>query len=280
MFKSANVLSLTCSAVLLVMTITACTMKKEEEPKPEPEPKPTEYLLQTISEKDLYVDSFVYKNDLITERWLLLPDGFKRTYKYTYDSNGKVIAGETSDTQGDFHNMDSIVWNGAKATQYTRSWFPVRNAWVATDTTVYTVDAMGKMTKFAYADTVLFLGVERVYKYTEFTYNNNNNVTQSHYRRYSSTDPVSNSFQTMEYGSYDNPLALYLSKNPLLAERVANLYGNYILSYHNVTKLTWDDEVYMTAATTPAQGTNNIGILSRNRGGYINDYKYSYIIKP
>lgn len=280
MFKSANALSLACSAVLLVMTFTACTTKSEEEPKPEPEPKETEYLLQTILEgKYMSVDSFVYNNDLITERWSIAKDGFTRTFKYTYDNNGKVITGEISDNRNDYHSKDSLAWNGTKVTKYTRSWLPLRNEWVPTDTLIYTVDAGGKLIKFAYADTVLLFS-HRTYRYTEFTFNNNNNVSQSHYSGYSDDSPVYNSYQTMEYGSYDSPLAPYLAKNPLLAEVVANLYGNYILSYHNVTKLTWDDEVYLTATTVPAEGTNNIGILSRNRGGYIDDYKYSYIKKP
>jgi len=281
MFKSAKALTRASLVALLVVTFTACTTKSEEVPEPEPEPKKTEYLLQTISVKDKSrLDSFVYKNDRITEKWSFdRKYGFTLIDKYTYDNEGRVIRGDFS-REGEPEYIDSLAWNATKATKYRKMWVANRNAWVPTDTLIYTIDAGGKLIKFAYADTILLFS-NRAYRYTEFTFNSSNNVSQSHYSGYSENNPVYNSYQTMEYGSYDSPLAPYLSKNPLLADRMANIYGNYILSYHNVTKLTWDDEVYLTATTVPAEGTNNIGVLSRNRGGGdIDNYEYGYIRKP
>lgn len=274
MFKSANALSWACSAALMVMTFTACDPKKEDVPEPE---QPA-YLLQTIRVNNAATDSLVYKDNRITEMWRRDAQGFNSNVKYTYDNNGNVKLGVLSLDNG-YQYLDSLAWGATKITRYCEGRYPDRNSPRSHDTIIYNLDASGKLIRTGDPDTLIVFS-HRTYRYTTYTFNNNNvtNWLESTYSE-GETNPVHTVALTMEYGSYDSPLALYLLKNPLLAHFLSDSYGRYILSYHNVTKIT-EGNSSITATTTPAEGTNNIGVLTVKHSEDTKVIKYGYIKKP
>ncbi|RFS19803.1 hypothetical protein DVR12_22160 [Chitinophaga silvatica] len=268
--KSSTVLK---CAVVALFALASCS-KNEDTTVPETKAPDTLYQVQAIYWGDNIVyDSFVYKENKLTEAWFYDEDekAYMQKSIYTYNADGFLTKSlnyakyRSNDMY--LRSVDSIAWSDSKLVDYSYSFEENKTNIIGRDTTVISLDASKRMTLIGTKDTIRYSDYKQV-DYLEYAFTGNNITT--HTNKYYSAPNNSNipgneytTVTTLEFGDLINPLQEVLIKNPILAMDLDDELPGVFLSGNNVKKITETYRGETSVYTATSQALPGTKVLSK-----------------